>query len=508
MPFKSKAQARAMFGGYIKGMGKKDAKEWAGKTNFSKIPDHVKESLELGTAKKKPEATDGLKSPKPEVKTGNTPVQNPEVVQAKESLELGTAKKKPEVTDGLKSPSPEVLTGNKPVQSPEVTQAKESLELGKAKVKPEQTDGLKSPKPETMTGNKPVQNPEVTQAKESLELGIAKKKPETTDGLKSPSPEVLTGNKPVQNPEQTQAKLAEELEKGEAKVKPEETDGLKSPKPEVTDGMPSDGHPQVTQAEEMDEASKAKHKALQDKVKALEEERKNLEKEMEETKQLGIKKHIHATKREEVAKLGEEIKKIKEAKKAQPIRPGHSEDDREGNKHMPKAGFTIPSKKWKVTKKKNGKENRKKGWDKDFQESVQVLSESFSNAYVRKMSQQNLISERVLNNYWEEAVKLQETNGEISNKSQKAFWYGVVKNFNEMLNEDELKKAKAIMTERERFTMNTEKFVNCLAKDDYTNAGQFMSEMVEASLANLIDVQKVQYQKEMGEKVAKNIRGA
>ena len=344
MPFKSKAQARAAFGGYIKGFSKNKAKEFADKTNFSKIPDHVKEGLELGTAKKTPQATDGLKSPKPEVKTGNTPVQNPEVVQAKESLELGTAKKKPEATDGLKSPSPEVLTGNKPVQSPEVTQAKESLELGKAKVKPEATDGLKSPKPDVKTGLTPVKTPEVTQAtNEELNLGKAKEKVEATDGLPSPKPEVLTGNKPVQNPEVTRAQtkpLNEEgLEKGEAKSEPEATDGLKSPKPEVTDGMPSDGHPQVTQAEEMDEASKAKHKSLEEKSKALAKEIEDLQKEMEETKQLGIKKHIHATKREEVAKLGEEIKKIKEAKKAQPIRPGHSDEKATSTCQKPASPF-------------------------------------------------------------------------------------------------------------------------------------------------------------------------
>jgi hypothetical protein len=534
MSFKSKAQARAAFGGYIKGFSKNKAKEFADKTDFSKIPDHVKEELELGKAKVSPEQTDGLPSPKPETLTGNKPVQNPEVTQAKEmeeELDLGTTKKDPEQTDGLKSPTPENTTGIK-APGKDVTQAvkgktstqkvapsltdaqktkgenkgnlSEELNVGETKVKPEQFDGLKSPTPESKTGLTPVKNPEVTQAKkavnEELNVGIATKTPEQTDGLKSPKPENKTGNTPVKAKEVTQAaKVLSELDKGEAQSEPEQTDG--DPTFKTTDGMPTSmGHPQVTQAETMDEQSQAKHKSLEEKAKTLKAEMEALEKEMEEVKTLGVKKHIHNTKKEEVNKLGEEIKELKEKRKETPIKAPH---EREGNKHMPPATKHMVSKKWKA-------KNDKKGWKKDIKKqdesNAKQFNESFSNVFIRKTSQKNMIAERVLNTYWEQAIQLQEQNGDIKNKGNKNFWYGVVKNFNSILNEQELAKAKSIMTEREKFNLNAEKFVHCLSKDDYINASSFMAEMVSSSLANLIDTQKIQYQKELGEKVSKKIR--
>jgi hypothetical protein len=177
--------------------------------------------------------------------------------------------------------------------------------------------------------------------------------------------------------------------------------------------------------------------------------------------------------------------------------------DRQGNEHMPKPTQNIPSKKWKASKNRKG---WKKDMKKELDEKVKVLSEGFSNAYVAKSSKKNLISERVLATYWEKAVKMQEESGEVRNKSSKAFWYGVVKNFDGLLNEQELVKAKGIMTEREKFSLNTEKFINCLAADDYVSASNHMNSMVEASLKNLIDTSKVQYQKELGEKVSKKLR--
>lgn len=43
MPFTSKAQMKAAFGGYIKGFSKERAKKWADETpNISGLPEHVK----------------------------------------------------------------------------------------------------------------------------------------------------------------------------------------------------------------------------------------------------------------------------------------------------------------------------------------------------------------------------------------------------------------------------------------------------------------------------------
>lgn len=42
MPFKSKSQERAAFGGYLGSEMKKDAKEWADKTNQKDLPNHIK----------------------------------------------------------------------------------------------------------------------------------------------------------------------------------------------------------------------------------------------------------------------------------------------------------------------------------------------------------------------------------------------------------------------------------------------------------------------------------
>lgn len=42
MPFKSKKQSAACFGGYIEGMDKKDCEEWADKTDYDEIPKKVK----------------------------------------------------------------------------------------------------------------------------------------------------------------------------------------------------------------------------------------------------------------------------------------------------------------------------------------------------------------------------------------------------------------------------------------------------------------------------------
>ena len=44
MPFKSKAQERAAFGGYLGPEMKKDAKEWASKTDQKKLSLHVKKA--------------------------------------------------------------------------------------------------------------------------------------------------------------------------------------------------------------------------------------------------------------------------------------------------------------------------------------------------------------------------------------------------------------------------------------------------------------------------------
>jgi hypothetical protein len=42
MPFKSKAQERAAFGGYLGEEMKRDAEEWAEKTDQKHLPNHVK----------------------------------------------------------------------------------------------------------------------------------------------------------------------------------------------------------------------------------------------------------------------------------------------------------------------------------------------------------------------------------------------------------------------------------------------------------------------------------
>jgi hypothetical protein len=49
MPFKSKAQERAAFGGYLGSEMKSDAKEWASKTDQKKLPTHVKGRKESKT---------------------------------------------------------------------------------------------------------------------------------------------------------------------------------------------------------------------------------------------------------------------------------------------------------------------------------------------------------------------------------------------------------------------------------------------------------------------------
>lgn len=41
MPFRSKRQQKAMFGGHIPGMDKSDAKQWAKETDFSKLPERA-----------------------------------------------------------------------------------------------------------------------------------------------------------------------------------------------------------------------------------------------------------------------------------------------------------------------------------------------------------------------------------------------------------------------------------------------------------------------------------
>ena len=47
MPFKSKAQERAAFGGYLGPEMKKDAKEWASKTDQKKLPNHITKTKAL-----------------------------------------------------------------------------------------------------------------------------------------------------------------------------------------------------------------------------------------------------------------------------------------------------------------------------------------------------------------------------------------------------------------------------------------------------------------------------
>ncbi len=465
MPFKSKAQARAAFAGVIPGLGKKKAKQWAKKTDFSKIPDKVTESEEVtsGVKAPKPEITSGVKSPKTEVTSGLDKSKSTGAAKVEtKKPDVGEAKIKPEVTSGVKSTSPEVKTGLDKNKKPEVTSlTKENVEV---------TSGVKAPKPEVEEGVKSP-TPQVTSGLKEAEVtsGVKAPKPEVDEGIKSPTPQVTSGLKEEDD------KLKDN---GEEKSSTNSTEGFEG---------------------KMDENSEAKHKSLEEKVKALKAEMEELEKEMESVKELGVKKFQHNTKKEEVAKLGEEIKALKEKSKDPTKFPTH---DRSGNEHMPKPTQNIPSKKWKASK-------NRKGWKKDIKkeldEKAKVLSEGFSNAYVSKSSRKNLISERVLKTYWEKAIKLQEQS-ESRDKSKKTFWYGVVKKFEGMLNEQELVKAKSIMTEREKFTLNTEKFINCLASDDYVSAGEFMNAMVESSLNGMIDVAKIQYQKELGEKITKKLR--
>lgn len=431
----------------------------------------------------------------------------------KESIEVtsGVKAPTPEVSSGVNSPSPQVTSGLDKSKSTGVAKVEtKKANTGELKtnstVVPEVSTGLDAAAPEVKTGLTDKKKPEVTSlTKENAEItsGVKSPKPEVEEGVKSPTPQVTSG-------------LKEETDKGESKSKTDATDGLKSPKQETgtkdkpgseakqAKSTPPTSSPVAPATEgfegKMDEASEVKHKSLEEKAKALKAEIEALEKEMSGVKELGVKKFVHNTKKEEVAKLGEEIKTLKE-KSRDPMKL--PVPDRDGNKHMPKPTQNIPSKKWKSKKDRKGwKKEIKKGLD----EKVKVLSEGFSNAYISKASRKNLISERVLATYWEKAVKLQEENGEYKNKSNKSFWYGVVKNFNALLNEQELVRAKEIMTEREKFNLNTEKFINCLASDDYVTASNHMNSMVESSLKSLIDTRKVQYQKELGEKVSKKLR--
>jgi hypothetical protein len=53
MPFKSKAQERAAFGGYLGSEMKHDAKEWASKTDQKHLPNHVKQGRKTKALRKK-----------------------------------------------------------------------------------------------------------------------------------------------------------------------------------------------------------------------------------------------------------------------------------------------------------------------------------------------------------------------------------------------------------------------------------------------------------------------
>ena len=52
MPFKSLKQERAAFGGYLGPEMKRDAKEWASKTNQSKLPEKVERKKQVEAIKK------------------------------------------------------------------------------------------------------------------------------------------------------------------------------------------------------------------------------------------------------------------------------------------------------------------------------------------------------------------------------------------------------------------------------------------------------------------------
>lgn len=509
MPFKSKAHARAAFKKFAESAevtsGVKAPKPEVDSGIKSPSPqvtsglDKAKSTgaakvetkkPDVGEAKSKPEATSGVKAPAPEVKTGLDRNKKPEVTSlTKEGAEVtsGVKAPKPEVEEGVKAPAPQVTSG-----------------LKEAEV----TSGVKAPKPEVDEGVK-APTPQVTSGLKEAEVtsGVKAPKPEVEEGVKAPTPQVTSGLK-----EEDKSK-----DKGEAQTKPDSKTGLKSPEQgSGTKGKPGSEDKQATPTPptsspvvaagategfegKMDEGSEAKYKTLEEKKKTLAAEIEALEKELAAVKELGVKKFTHNTKKEEVAKLGDEIKALKE-KSRDPMKL--PVPDRKGNEHMPKPTQNIPSKKWKASKNRKG---WKKDIKKDLDEKAKVLSEGFTNAYVAKASKKNLIAERVLKTYWEQAVKMQEQS-EARDKSKKTFWYGVVKNFEGMLNEQELVKAKGIMTEREKFSLSTEKFINCLAADDYVSAGDFMSAMVESSLNGMIDVAKIQYQKELGEKVTKKLR--
>jgi len=48
MPFRSEAQSRAAFGGYLGSKMQRSAKEWASKTNYSNLPKYAKTKKKLG----------------------------------------------------------------------------------------------------------------------------------------------------------------------------------------------------------------------------------------------------------------------------------------------------------------------------------------------------------------------------------------------------------------------------------------------------------------------------
>lgn len=112
-----------------------------------------------------------------------------------------------------------------------------------------------------------------------------------------------------------------------------------------------------------------------------------------------------------------------------------------------------------------------------------ILKEGASRTLMKTISGKTGLPVAQLEQFWDIAVQ---KNSKLSETKDTAFWTGVMKEFQTLIDRVDIEEAKNIMETREKYKEAANSFLNNIAEDNYTAAQESFKTMVDARLTDNI----------------------
>ena len=126
-----------------------------------------------------------------------------------------------------------------------------------------------------------------------------------------------------------------------------------------------------------------------------------------------------------------------------------------------------------------------------------------TNPLVNRLSAEKGINKDYLESIWEESKNEVVSNAKTpdqKNESKKEFWREVKKVFLEKIDELDIKEARLIMDNRDKYRDSARKFLDAIQNDNYASAQEHFPNVVDSKLKTIINSLKDGYLRNLAAK--------